>query len=57
MPIEIREVTIKVSVDQPQQENEVPDRNNALSKFPEKEDLIAEIVEQIVDMLNLQKER
>jgi hypothetical protein len=58
MPIEIRELNIKVSVSQPQQEQGTsPDPAGTQTGLPEKEELIAEVVEQVMELIKLQKER
>lgn len=58
MPIEIRELNIKVSVSQPQQEQEgSPPAAATQAGLPEKEELIAEVVEQVMELIKLQKER
>jgi hypothetical protein len=58
MPIEIRELNIKVSVSQNQQEQ---DREQTASiggqPMPDKDGLIAECVEQIMDILHHKEER
>lgn len=58
MPIEIRELNIRVSVSQNQQEQgSGPAAGAAPSELPDKEELIAECVEQVMELIKLQKER
>ena len=58
MPIEIRELNIKVSVNQNQQEqNDEPATGNAASSMPDKDEIIAECVEQVMELLKLKIER
>ncbi len=58
MPIEIRELNVKVSVSQNQQEqtSEQP-ANVAGQSMPDKDTLISECVEQIMDIIHLKDER
>jgi hypothetical protein len=57
MPIEIRELNIKVSVNQspPEQNGEGP--GGGSQPLPDKDQLIAECVEQVLDILKSQRER
>jgi hypothetical protein len=58
MPIEIRELNIKVSVVQNQQEQEsAPPAGSTGGQAPEKDELIAEIVEQVMELLKQKNER
>ncbi len=58
MPIEIRELNIRVSVSRNQQEEEsVPPPGTAQSELPDKEELIAECVEQVMELIKLRRER
>ena len=58
MPIEIRELNIRVSVarDQPEQDS-VPSGQQEQGHMPDKEELIAECVEQVMELLKLKNER
>lgn len=55
MPIEIRELNIKVSVsqNQPEQGNEPPAGN----AMPDKDEIISECVEQVMELLKLKNDR
>ncbi|HVV54766.1 MAG TPA: DUF5908 family protein [Mucilaginibacter sp.] len=58
MPIEIRELTIKVTVDQPNpqaQPSGTNDQNGGKSE--DKDALVAQCVDQILSILNSKKER
>ena len=57
MPIEIRELNIKISVNQspPEQNGDSPGGSG--QPLPDKEQLIAECVEQVMDILKNQRER
>ena len=58
MPVEIRELNIRVSVSQNQQEQEsAHSSGESAASFPDKEELIAECVEQVMELIRLQKER
>ena len=58
MPLEIRELNIRVSVNQNQQEQEsAPAPGNAGRELPDKEELISECVEQVMELIKLQSER
>ncbi len=58
MPLEIRELNIRVSVSQNQQEQEsTPEPAGAGGATPEKDELISECVEQVMELLKLQNER
>lgn len=58
MPIEIRELNIRVSVVQNQQEQEsAPSSGNTGSAVPEKDEFIAEIVEQVLELIKQRTER
>ena len=56
MPIEIRELNIRVNVNQNQQES-TQQPGGALTTLSDKEDLIAECVEQVMELIKLQHER
>jgi hypothetical protein len=58
MPLEIRELNIRVSVNQNQQEQESsPDPAGSGGNLPDKDELISECVEQVMELLKLQNER
>jgi len=58
MPIEIRELNIKVSVVQNQQEQEsAPPSGSTGGSMPEKDELIAECVEQVMELIKQKNER
>ena len=58
MPIEIRELNIRVSVSQNQQEQDSsPSPGGAPPGLPDKDELIAECVEQVMELIKLQNER
>lgn len=58
MPIEIRELNIKVSVSQNQQEQESePSSGNAVNAMPDKDEIISECVEQVMELLKLKNDR
>jgi hypothetical protein len=58
MPIEIRELNIKVSVVQNQQEQESsPPTGNSVGAAPDKDELITEVVEQVMELLKQKNER
>jgi hypothetical protein len=58
MPIEIRELNIRVSVaqDQPEQDSLAAGQQGS-GQLPDKEELIAECVEQVMELLKLKNER
>lgn len=58
MPIEIRELNIRVSVSQNQQEQgSSPPPGGTGPELPDKEELIAECVEQVMELIRLRGER
>jgi len=58
MPIEIRELNIKVSISQNQQEQTTEQTANIAGQpMPDKDTLIAECVEQVMDIIHLKDER
>lgn len=58
MPIEIRELNIRVSVSHNQEEQgSGPPPGAGQAGTPDKEELIAECVEQVMELLKLRKER
>lgn len=57
MPIEIRELNIRVSVSQNQQEQDQAAEQQASSSGFDKEELIAECVEQVMELIRLKNER
>lgn len=58
MPIEIRELNIRVSVNQNQQEQGTEQTASVAGQpMPDKDSLIAECVEQIMDILHHKEER
>ena len=58
MPIEIRELNIRVSVSQNQQEQgSTAASGSAPAELPDKEELIAEVVEQVMELIKLRNER
>lgn len=59
MPIEIRELNIRVSVagNQPEQESPPAGGQSSGGSLPDKEELIAECVEQVMELLKLKTER
>lgn len=58
MPIEIRELNIKVSVSQNQPEQDSsPPAGSPGQALPDKDELIAECVEQVMELLKLKNER
>lgn len=58
MPIEIRELNIRVSVTQNQQEQgSGPAAGGVPAELPDKEELIAECVEQVMELIKLRQER
>ncbi|NTW50996.1 MAG: hypothetical protein HGB22_00205 [Chlorobiaceae bacterium] len=58
MPIEIRELNIRVSVNQNQQEQDGSTAPaGASAALPDKDELIAECVEQVMELIKLQHER
>ncbi len=56
MPIEIRELNIRVSVNQQQQETDAPDAAST-GNIAGKDEIIAECIEQVMEILHKQKER
>jgi hypothetical protein len=61
MPIEIRELQIKVNVNQPQQAagegSTTPADASAPARMPDAEKIAADAVEQVMDLLRQKKER
>ena len=58
MPIEIRELNIKVSVSQNQQEQDsAPSAGSSAGTAPDKDEIISECVEQVMELLKLKNER
>jgi hypothetical protein len=58
MPIEIRELNIKVSVSQNQQEQgNTPPAGKTGGDLPDKDEIISECVEQVMELLQLKNER
>lgn len=58
MPIEIRELNIRVSVSQNQQEQgSAPASGGPAQEFLDKDELIAECVEQVMELIRLRNER
>ncbi len=58
MPIEIRELNIRVSVNQNQEEQDSgPATGGAATESINKDELIAECVEQVMELIKLQQER
>lgn len=57
MPIEIRELNIRVSISQNQQEQDQPAEQQTSSSGFDKEELIAECVEQVMELIRLKNER
>ena len=58
MPIEIRELNIRVSVNQNQQEQSTEQTGSVGGQpMPDKDSLIAECIEQIMDILHNKEER
>ncbi len=58
MPIEIRELNIKVSVSQNQEEQgSAPPSGSTANAAPDKDELISECVEQVMELLKLKSER
>ncbi len=58
MPIEIRELNIRVSVSQNQQEQgSSPAAGASPAELPDKDELIAECVEQVMELIKLRSER
>jgi hypothetical protein len=58
MPIEIRELNIRVSVSQNQQEQDsVPSAGSPAGTMPDKDELIAECVEQVMELIKLKNDR
>lgn len=58
MPIEIRELNIRVSVSQNQPEQgSTPAPGNVQPDLPDKDELIAECVEQVMELIRLRNER
>ncbi|MEL7589044.1 MAG: DUF5908 family protein [Prolixibacteraceae bacterium] len=57
MPIEIRELNIRVSVSQNQQEQDQSGEQQAALAGFDKEELIAECVEQVMELIRLKNER
>ena len=58
MPIEIRELNIKVSVSQNQQEQgDEAASAKSTSSLPDKDEIISECVEQVMELLKLKNER
>lgn len=58
MPIEIRELNIKVSVSHNQEEQgSAPSAGSPASAMPDKDELISECVEQVMELLKLKNER
>ena len=56
MPVEIRELNIRISVSQNQQE-QAGDTAGSRQPLPDKDSLISECMEQVAEMLNNKKER
>lgn len=58
MPIEIRELNIKVSVTQNQPEQDsAPSSGSTGGSMPEKDELISECVEQVIELIKQKNER
>jgi hypothetical protein len=57
MPLEIRELQIKVTVDQPQGQKAQPQSEAAPNDKNEKEAIINQCIDQIMEILNNKKER
>lgn len=55
MPIEIKELNIKVSVSRNQQETNVQPLSSG--QLPPKDEIIAECVEQVMELLKMKTER
>jgi hypothetical protein len=58
MPLEIRELQIKVTVDQPQGQNAQPqERPQSSTDKNDKEAIINQCIDQVMEILNNKKER
>ena len=58
MPIEIRELNIRVSVNQPESGTPAPpSANTAEAGKEDKEGVIRQCIEQVIDLINAKKER
>jgi len=57
MPLEIKELHIRVTVNQPQAGAEAPAAGNGGGKNDDKELLIQQCVEQVMDMIHNKNER
>lgn len=57
MPLEIRELHIKVTVNQPQGSSSGQQPADNTNKADDKETLISQCVEQVMDLINNKKER
>lgn len=58
MPVIIRELNIRVSVSRNQpEEDAAPRTGEGAAIHPDKDEIIAECVEQVMELLKLQKER
>jgi hypothetical protein len=57
MPLEIRELHIKVTVNQPQGSSSAQQPSDNNNNGDEKETLISQCVEQVMELINNKKER
>ena len=57
MPLEIKELHIKVTVNQPQQGAQQPQAADPAKADEEKESVIAQCVDEVIEIMNNKKER
>lgn len=57
MPLEIKELHIRVTVNQPQAGGDAPPASGTSAKDDDKDGVIRQCIEQVVDMINAKNER
>lgn len=57
MPLEIKELHIRVTVNQPQPESDSPAVARSLADKPDNEALIQQCIEQVIEIFNNKNER
>lgn len=57
MPLEIKELHIRVTVNQPQSDGQVPPAADASAQKDDKNGVIQQCIEQVIDLINAKNER
>jgi hypothetical protein len=57
MPLEIKELHIRVTVNQPQAGSNAPPASDTSAQDDDKDGVIRQCIEQVVDMINAKNER